>query len=334
MSQDIFVVIEHLRGKVADISYVMLAAARVIAQATGGQVVAALLGHNAQELAGNLAADRVLYVEHPALADFTSAAYQTVLESLLREHAPRAALLGDTSIGGDVAAWLAARLSWPLVSSCRSVSAEGAVIRFVSQTCGGKIMAEGDLPGPCALVMIVPGGYKPEQGQSAQTPQVTSAAAPPLEGLRVAVDNYVEPDTSDVDISREPILVSVGRGIQTLDSIGLVEELARALGCPVCASRPIVDQGWLPTTRLVGKSGKVVKPRLYLALGISGAPEHVEGMGESEMIIAVNTDPAAPIFNVAKYGATVDLFDLAPALTEKIQEARRQRGTHHGAASS
>jgi electron transfer flavoprotein alpha subunit len=324
MSQDVFVVIEHLRGKVTDISYVMLAAARVMAQATGGQVVAVLLGHKAQGLAGNLAADRVLYVEHPSLSDFTSAAYQTVLEGLLRESAPRAALFGDTSMGGDVAGWLASRLSWPLVSSCKSVRADAGAdaIKFVSQTCGGKIMAEGDLPGPSALVMMMPGGFKPEQGQSAQAPVVSQVSAPPLEGLRVTVESYVEPDTSDVDISREPMLVAVGRGIQAQDNIEMAQELAQALGCPVCASRPVVDQGWLPTTRLVGKSGKSVKPKLYLALGISGAPEHIEGIGDSEMIVAVNTDLAAPIFDVAQYGTTVDLFDLVPVLTEKIQEAK------------
>ena len=322
MSQDIFVVVEHLRGRVTDISYVMLAAARVIATATGGQVVALLLGNNAQGLADNLAADRVLYIEHPALAEFTSAAYQAVLEGLLREQSPRAALMGDTSMGGDVAAWLAARLAWPLVSSCRSVSADGNALKFVSQTCGGKIMAEGDLPGPSVLVMMVPGGYKPELGQSAQAPQVTQVMAPSLEGLRVTVDSYIEPDTSDVDISREPVLVSVGRGIQIQDNIGMAEELAQALGCVVCASRPVVDLGWLPTTRLVGKSGKSVKPKLYLALGISGAPEHTEGIGGSELIVAVNTDPAAPIFDVAQYGTTADLLDLVPVLTEKIQTAK------------
>ena len=322
MSQDIYVVIEHMRGTIADISYVMLAAARVMAQATGGRVVAVLLGHNAPALAHDLSADRVLYVDHPALAEFTSPAYQAVLERLLRENTPRITLLGDTSVGGDLAAWLAARLSWPLVSSCRSVGAADTALSFVSLICGGKIMAEGDLPGPCALVMMVPGGYKPEQGRSAQPPELTPVTATLPQGLSVAIDHYIEPDTSDVDITRQPILVSIGRGIQTQDNIGLAEELAVALGCPVSASRPVVDQGWMPTTRLVGKSGQIVKPRLYLALGISGAPEHTEGMAESEMIVAVNTDPAAPIFDIATYGTTVDLLDLVPALTEKIQEAK------------
>lgn len=319
MSQDIFVIIEHLRGRVADISYVMLAAARVLAGGVGGKVVAVLLGSEADGLAADLAADRVLYVEHPALADFTSDAYQRVLEGLIRDNAPCAVLFGDTSIGGDVAPWLSARLAVPLVSYCRSITAEG---KFVSQICGGKIMAEGDLPGPTALVTMVPGGFKPEQGKSAQPPEVVRVSPPALEGLRVAVKNYIEPATGDVDIAREPILVAVGRGIQNQDNIEIAEELAKAFGGVVCASRPVVDQGWLPATRLVGKSGKSVKPKLYLALGISGAPEHAEGIGDSEMIVAVNMDPAAPIFDVAKYGTTVDLFELVPALTEQVQQAK------------
>jgi electron transfer flavoprotein alpha subunit len=130
-----------------------------------------------------------------------------------------------------------------------------------------------------------------------------------------------------VDISKEVVLVSVGRGIQNQDNIQLAQELADALGGVVSASRPVVDQGWLPATRLVGKSGKRVKPKIYLTLGISGAPEHVEAIADSEIIIAINTDPVAPIFNLAKYGATVDLFDLVPALTESIKLARTEKKT-------
>jgi electron transfer flavoprotein alpha subunit len=146
--------------------------------------------------------------------------------------------------------------------------------------------------------------------------------APVFEGIRVTVKQYIEPDTNDVDITKEKMLVSVGRGIQNKDNIELANELAAALGCAVSASRPVVDQGWMPTTRLVGKSGKQVKPKIYLALGISGAPEHVEGMGGSEAIIAVNTDENAPVFNIAKYGTTIDMFELLPVLTEKVKQAR------------
>jgi electron transfer flavoprotein alpha subunit len=319
MNQDIYVVVEHLRGKVADISYVMVAAARVLAQGTGGEAVAVLLGQGAQGLAGDLAADRVLYMDHPALAEFSSDAYQKALTDLIKENEPRAVLLGGTTIGTDVAGVLSARLGLPMVSSCQSVTADG---KFVSQICGGKIMAESDLPDSTVLVTVVPGGFKPEEGQSTAAPPVTEVAAPSLENLRVTLVQYIEPEVGDVDISKEPILISVGRGIQNADNLELAEELAEALGGVVSSSRPVVDQGWLPTSRMVGKSGKHVKPKLYLALGISGAPEHVEAITDSEMIIAINTDPNAPIFDIAQYGAEVDMLDLLEVLTEQISQAK------------
>lgn len=319
MSQDIFVVVEHLRGQVADISYVMLAAARALAKATGGNVVAVLLGHQAEGLAGNLAADQTLYLDHPALVDFTSDAYQKALAGLIGEKQPRAVFFGSTSIGSDIAGGLSIKLGLPLVSSCLNFTAEG---KFVSQICGGKIMAEGDLPGPTALLTIVPGGYKAEQAPGGHSPAVTRLEVPGLDALRVRLANYIEPEAGDVDISKEPLLIAVGRGIQQQDNIQLAEDLAQAMGGAVCASRPVIDQGWLPTSRLVGKSGKHVKPKVYLALGISGAPEHAEAITDSDMIIAINTDPKAPIFDFAKYGTETDLFDLVEVLTEKVKAAK------------
>jgi electron transfer flavoprotein alpha subunit len=315
MNQDIYVVIEHLRGQVADITYVMLAAARNAAHLTGGRVIAVLLGHNSDQLVNNMAADEVLYANHPALADFTSHAYQLVLADLVSKNLPRAVLFGHTSIGTDVANSLSARLQIPLVSSVCVFTDDG---KFVSQICGGKLLAEGDLPIPSVIVTFVPGRYKIEQGQQAQPPKITPMSLPTMEDFRVSIINYIEPEAGDVDISKEPLLIAVGRGIQTQDNIALAEELSQVLGGVVCASRPVVDQGWLPTNRLVGKSGKAVKPKIYLTLGISGAPEHVEAITGSETIIAINTDPNAPIFNIAKFGTTADLFDLVPVLTEKI----------------
>jgi len=316
MSQDIYVLIEHLRGKVADISYTMLAGAGELTKAGGGDVVAVLLGHNAKELAGNFAASKVLYLEHEALADFTSDAYQKVLADLISKDQPRAVLFGNTSIGSDLASVLSMRLGLPLVNSCRDFTDDG---KYVSQICGGKIMAEGDLPTPTALVTMVPGGYKPEQGQSGETPPVTDADVPALDALRVTLSKYIEPEAGDVDISNEQLLIAVGRGIQNQDNIELAENLAQAMGGVVCGSRPVVDQGWLKTSRLVGKSGKYVKPKIYLAMGISGAPEHVEAITASDTIIAINTDPAAPIFNIAKYGVEGDIFELVEVLTEKVK---------------
>jgi electron transfer flavoprotein alpha subunit len=218
-----------------------------------------------------------------------------------------------------VASILSARLNLPLLSSVRNISADG---RLTCQVCGGKIMAESGLADATTLITMIPGGCKPDEGRSTQPPPIVPWAAPALDDLRVKLVDYVEPTAGDVDISTQPILVAVGRGIQNKDNLELAQELADALGGVVCASRPVVDQGWLPTTRLVGKSGKYVKPKLFLALGISGAPEHVEGIVDSEMILAVNTDAAAPIFGVATYGTTVDLLDLVPALTEKVREAK------------
>ncbi len=322
MRNDIYVVVEHLKDQVADISYIMLAAAHGLADALGGQVVAVLLGHDVQPLAGDLAADRVLYVDHPDLADFTSDGYQQVLAALIPDWPARAILFGDTSMGGDLAGWLSARLGLPLVSHVRDLLMVDGQVRFVAQICGGKILAEGDVPSPTTLVMMVPGGYKAEAGRSAAAPSVERVGAPALEPLRVAVSSYIEPAAGDVDVSKERVLISVGRGIQNQDNLEMARDLARALGGEVCSSRPVVDQGWLPTTRLVGKSGKRVKPVLYLALGVSGAPEHVEAITDAENIIAVNIDPGAPIFDIAKYGAQVDILDLMPVLAEKIAEAK------------
>jgi len=319
MSQDIYVIIEHLQGQVADISYVMLGAANKLSQIVDGQVIAVLLGNNAQMLASDLKADKVKYYEHPALTEFTSDAYQKVLAKIIREDSPHVVLFGNTSIGSDLASVLSARLDIPLISSCLKFNDEG---KFVCQICGGKIMTEGALPAPSVLITMIPGGYKSEEGQSSQTPDISLIPVDDLEELRVKLIEYIEPEVADVDIAAESVLVSVGRGIQTEDNIELAEELADLLGGVVSSSRPLVDQGWLPTSRMVGKSGKKVKPNLYLALGISGAPEHVEGIMDSEMIIAVNTDPSAPIFDVAKYGAEVDILDLLEVLIEEIEDIK------------
>jgi electron transfer flavoprotein alpha subunit len=323
VKQDIYVLVEHLRGQVQDISYTMLAAARSIANEAGGSVVAILLSYQAQEMANDLAANRVLYYDHSLLADFISPAYQQILTGLILDDRPRLVLFGDTSVGAEVAGGLSARLGLPLVSYCRSIHSQDGALKYTSQICGGKIMVEGVIPGPTALVTMIPGAYKAELGKSANPPVVVWKDDISLEDQPVRLTRYIEADTSDVDIARESILVSVGRGIQNPDNLPMVQELADALGGVVSSSRPVVDMGWLPTTRLVGKSGKRVKPKVYLALGISGAPEHTEAIADSGMILAVNTDPEAPIFNLANYGAIIDLLDLVPALTESVKLARK-----------
>lgn len=322
MSTDILVLIEHLKGQVSDLSYMMLAAGRGLASASGGKLKGLLLGQGAQDLAANLSADGIIYVDHPALADFTPDAYRRTLAAIIERESPRVVLIGETAIGADLAGALSVQLYLPLLSLCRTLSADSGKLNFQCQICGGKILAEGHLPETTTLVTMVPGAYKPEDGKAANPAEVTSMEPPDLAGLRVSLNNFIEPEVGDVDITREPVLVAVGRGIQQEMNLELAEELAQALGGVVCASRPVVDQGWLPTSRLVGKSGKHVKPKLYFAVGISGAPEHMEGAGDSDLIIAVNTDAAAPIFEYANFGVQVDALDLLPVLTEKIIAAK------------
>lgn len=322
MSQEYFVFIEHFRGQVTDISYMLLAQAQKLATADKGKVVAILTGSKAEGLSADLAADYVLYIDSPALAEYTGQACANAVSRIIHDKNPRVVLFGDTTIGAEMAGVLSARLGLPLVSSCLELAPQNSHIQFTTQICGGKIFAEGYLPEATTLVTMLPGRFKVEQGKSSKAPEVTIIAAPDLGSLKVTFKRYIEPESADVDITKQSVLVTVGRGIQQKDNLDLAEELAEALGTVVAASRPIIDQNWLPVSRLVGKSGKTVKPKVFLAFGISGAPEHAEGMTGSEMIIAINTDPAAPIFNIAKYGAEVDMLDLMPVLTEKIKEAK------------
>jgi electron transfer flavoprotein alpha subunit len=319
MTQDIYILIEHIQGQVSDISYVMTAAARDLAQKAGGDVVGILFGSGSENLKDTLAVDKVIYCDHPALAEFTSDAYKRTLTALLSEHSPRVVFFGNTTLGADVCSTVAAHLDYPIINSCLKISDDGSII---SQICGGKIMVDSQISEGTTLITMIPGGYKAEDGQGGPPSEVIAFTAPDLENLKVKLNRFIEPEPGDVDISQEKILVAIGRGIQTEDNIELAEDLAKLLGGTVCASRPVIDQGWLPTSRLVGKSGKSVKPDLYLSLGISGAIEHLEGITDSKTIIAINSDPDAPIFDVATYGIEVDLFDFIDPLLEQIESSK------------
>jgi electron transfer flavoprotein alpha subunit len=319
MTQDIHVVIEHIQGSVSDISYIMAAAAKDLASHQGGKTVGILLGNGIEDLKDTFDLDQVIYCDHPALKDFSSDAWKKALLAIFAEHPPRAILLGNTTIGADISGAIAAHLDFPIINACLKISGDGLV---VSQICGGKIMTDSQLSEKTTLITMIPGGYKPEDGQGGPPGDTIAFQAPALDDLKVKLARFIEPDTSDVDISQEKVLIAIGRGIQTEDNIELAEELAQLLGGTVCASRPVIDQGWLPTSRLVGKSGKSVKPDLYLSLGISGATEHLEGITGSKTIIAINSDPDAPIFDIAKFGIEVDIFDFIDPLLEEIETAK------------
>lgn len=316
--RDIYVIVEHRDGAILDTTYELLGRARALAGASGGEAVAILLGSGVADLAGSLgAAARVVVVDGPGLAAFSPSAYQAALVPLVRERQPALVLVGNTGPGMDVAAGLSAALDLPLAAYAINLDIDGGGPLVTCQLYAGKIQANVRFAGGRGIVTVVAGSFPAEAGSVAGSPAVETIA-PAATDDRIRFTGLLRPEAGDVDITRESILVSVGRGIGEQDNLVLAEALAAALGGAVSASRPIADLGWLPRTRQVGKSGLKVKPKAYLALGISGAPEHLEGMRGAELIIAVNSDPRAPIFSVAHFGAVADLLDVVPALTARL----------------
>jgi electron transfer flavoprotein alpha subunit len=315
---DVYVIAEQRGGTVLGVTHELIAKAAEVAPALGGRAVAVLLGGPGvgDAAAGLAPAARAIVVEDERLADYTPEAYKATAVEVLSGREPRLVLVGNTSVGLDLAAGLSVALDLPLVAYATSVGVEDGRVVTVSRIYGGKADVEVEIDGP-GIVSVQAGAFKAAPGGGApEVEEVKSPAA--LEGVRTRFLRSIEPQGGDVDITREPILVSVGRGIQNADNIGIMQGLADALGGSLAASRPITDNGWLPKTRQVGKSGLGVKPKLYLCAGISGAPEHLEGMRDAELIIAVNKDEGAPIFEVAHFGVVGDLFEIVPALTEKL----------------
>jgi len=315
MSNDVFVITEHMDGSFSDVSFEMVGKAKELASALGGQAVAVVVGGGVD--ANVFASDATIYVDDAALADFNPEAYGKVIEALVKEKSPKVVLFGWTITGMDLAAWLSARTGAPCVAYARDIRVEDGSVVVSSQVYGGKLTAEVAPEGDMTVVACLAGSFPAEAGQGSTA--ATAAASPiDLGSLKVKFVEAIKPEGGDVDITSQTKLVSVGRGIGGKENIELAEELAEALDAALSCSRPVVDAGWLPRTRQVGKSGLKVKPKLYLMLGISGAPEHLEGMGGAELIIAVNTDKNAPIFNVAHYGTTADLFEVAEEMLELL----------------
>lgn len=315
MSNDIFVITEHMDGKYSDVSFEMVGKAKNLAPAFGGQTVAVVVGGGVS--ANVFASDSTIQINDPNLAQFNPEAYGKVIEALVKEKSPRLIMFGWTATGMDLAAWLSARLGKPCVAYGRDLCVENNSLVVTSQVYGGKMIADVAPEGDMAIVACMAGSFPAEAGQGS-TVATTMASPISLDGLKTRFVEAIKPAGGDVDITAQAKLVSIGRGIGSKDNVELAEELAQKLGATVSSSRPVVDAGWLPRTRQVGKSGLKVKPKLYLMLGISGAPEHLEGMKSAELIIAINTDKKAPIFNVAHYGATADLFEVAEAMLELL----------------
>lgn len=313
---NVAVIAEVIESKIQDISYELFGKAREIADETGGKSYAFVMGSSVD--VSNLPCDVVYYVEDEKLKDFSSMHYRTLIKLVERTN-PDLVLAGNTSIGTDLAAKLAAEFEMPIASLCSDVSVEN-VIKATSLAYGGKMLVDLELKDK-GVIIANRGSFTPLESGSPEIEKLS------LEELGVEADDsiefigYIRPE-EDVDISKFDVLVSVGRGIGGEENIDDARELAELLGGEIGASRPVVDQEWLPKSRQVGRSGKTVTPNLYLALGISGASEHLEGV-KAKNVIAINTDPDAPIFRVSRVGVVADIFDVLPVLIEKIKEIKQ-----------
>jgi len=325
----IFVLTEHRQGQIRDITYEMLTKAREIAEKTGAELTAIMLGKNIKEQAKSLIeyAKTVICIDDPRLENFNSKAYKLVLAKLIAEHKPTLVLIGHTSYGIDLAPRLAATLNLPLATDCIDLAFEGDIFTVTRQMYGGKVNVKATArKAETYLVTIRQAAFTAQKPQTPMNGQITETPSPLTEDItEKRFLQYVLPPPGGVDITAADKLIGVGRGIKDAANIPQIEELAKVVGGVLSCSRPIVDKGWLPNDRQVGTSGKTVKPKLYLALGISGAFQHVLGMKNSDLIIAVNKDPKAPIFNFANYGIVEDLFKIVPSLKNKVNEARTQK---------
>jgi electron transfer flavoprotein alpha subunit len=318
----VLVVMEQRGGAWNRMSFEAFEAGLELANKLGTDCTAAVVGESGRSMAWeNKSQPNAMYaVEHSALKEYTSDAFVEALEQLIKKLQPAYVVFPHTYQVRDFAPALATRFRQVLISDVVAVH-DGPI--FVRQLLQGKLNADykHTSEGPC-FISVQAGSFRAEPAAaSALTVEVFT---PELDAAKVRnrPGERFRESAQTVDLSSAPIIVSVGRGIGEQENIGVVEELATALGGEIAASRPICDNGWLPMERQVGSSGQTVSPKLYLAVGISGAIQHLVGMKGSKTIIAINKDENAPIFEVADYGVVGDLFEIVPALTKAIQNAK------------
>jgi len=313
----VLIVVEHRRGSVADATFELVSLAREMAGASGFEAAAAVIGHGVGAMAETLAryVPRVVVVEDEALADFRYDTYAAVLKDLLEREAPRVTLTPHTAFGMELFPRLSAECGRPCATDCIEVSLEDPGLSVTRSVYSGKIHARAALAHAAGYLVTVRAGCYPAAPEAGGTGTVERLPCPPLAGpFRTEHLGYREAAAAAVDISQAPFIVAIGRGIKDEENIPRVQELAERLGGVLACSRPVVDKKWLGKERQVGTSGRTVRPKAYLALGISGAFQHVAGIKGPGVVIAVNRDEKAPIFATADYGVVEDMFKIIDAL--------------------
>jgi len=324
----VWIVAEHLHGQLRRGTHELLGEGRRLADKLGVELSAVLLGDEVQPLASDLiahGADRVYLAQDPVLAHCRTGPYTDVLAGMVNQHKPEIVLISATPQGRDLAPRVAARLSAGLTADCTGLDIDEKD-RLLVQTrpaFGGNLMAtivcREARP---QMATVRPGVMKALDPDPSRTGEVVEIPVHLDErGVLAKIIEIVQQETDgQVNLQDAEIIVSGGRGLGKPENFALIRELAGALGGAVGASRATVDAGWIPAYHQVGQTGRTVQPKLYIACGISGAVQHLAGMASSDVIIAINKDPSAPIFNIATYGIVGDLFEIVPALTKKLKE--------------
>ena len=324
---NVFAFAETRGGEPRKVAFEAVTAARALADATGGGQVHAMIagapGIEAQ--AAKLAqygADVVLVLAHPALQYYNAEALAATAAERVKAGGYRAAIFAASAQGRDLAPRVAAKLRAPLASDVTEVTAQGDALVAKHPVNTNKVISTLTLTGSPAVVALRPGAVPPAAAAKAGTVEQLQPAVDPA-GARVVVKELREGNKGKLDLGEAPVIVSGGRGLKAAENFKLVEDLAAAFGnAAVGATRAVTDEGWRPHSDQIGQTGRQVSPQLYVAVGISGAIQHLAGMRTSRTIVAINKDKDAPIFKIADYGIVGDVFEVVPALTEAVRKAK------------
>jgi electron transfer flavoprotein alpha subunit len=326
----ITLLIEHREGQIKDICFEMLTLANKIASAQKKEITSVILSDNCQPIADTIKSycHKIICVEDNLLQNFNTQIYLPVLSNIIKEIKPTVTFIGHTGFGTDLAPYLASSLSIPLLTDTFDIELSSDKLLARRQMYGGKINADITSKSLPAIVTVRAGSFEKIMTSSALIPNLSASITKLPFNINPAIPEqskfleYGEVPTTGIDITKSDVLIAVGRGIKEQKNLSAIEKFAEDIGGALACTRPIIDAGWLPKDRQVGSSGKTVKPKLYIALGISGAFQHISGMKSAETIIAVNKDPEAPIFSVAHYGIVGDLLKILPLLANRIKEMK------------
>ncbi|MFC1871746.1 electron transfer flavoprotein subunit alpha/FixB family protein [Chloroflexota bacterium] len=325
MKGDILLLAEYKGDELSNSTYELLTKGREVADTRGTKLAVLLIGHKleplVQKLAGSVV-DTVLVADHPALDGYNTELYCNVFSEVVKDFQPGLSLMGYTYMGMELGPAVAARRGATMVSNCVNLELAAAKIIVTRPMYGGTLHTRVEIAGetPC-FISFQRGAFGREVGGSREVSVVPVKVEIDGSSLRSRVVDLIQSVSEGLDISKAEVIVAVGRGIKDAKNIPLVKGLAEALSGVLACSRPVADLGWLPPECHVGISGRSVAPKLYLACGISGASQHVAGMIDSGTVIAINSDPNAPIFGVADYGVVGDIFEIIPVLTEEAQKS-------------